>query len=113
MRGIVKRPMRWASAPRCWRRPGRTPPVMPFASRVAVCLAEAFAGADAYSADPSIIFFNPAGMSALDGTRASAVVNYIHPKNEFDDDGSTSLIPSAPRMAAMPVRMRLSPPSTA
>ena len=56
-------------------------------------LGQAFAGANAYSADPSIIFFNPAGMSALDGTRASAVVNYIHPKNEFDDDGSTSLIP--------------------
>jgi long-chain fatty acid transport protein len=32
-------------------------------------------------------------MSALDGTRASGLVNYIHPKNEFDDDGSTSFIP--------------------
>jgi len=32
-------------------------------------LGQAFAGANAYSTDPSIIFFNPAGMSALDGTR--------------------------------------------
>jgi len=56
-------------------------------------LGQAFAGANAYSTDPSIIFFNPAGMSALDGTRASAAVSYIHPKNEFDNDGSTSPIP--------------------
>jgi long-chain fatty acid transport protein len=47
-------------------------------------LGQAFAGANAYSTDPSIIFFNPAGMSALDGTRASAAVSYIHPKNEFE-----------------------------
>ena len=53
-------------------------------------LGQAFAGANAYSTDPSIIFFNPAGMSALDGTRASAAVSYIHPKNEFDNDGSTA-----------------------
>jgi long-chain fatty acid transport protein len=55
-------------------------------------LGQAFAGQNAYSNDPSIIFFNPAGMSALDGTRASAAVSYIHPKNEFDDDGSTAPI---------------------
>ena len=53
-------------------------------------LGQAFAGANAYSTDPSIIFFNPAGMSALDGTRASAAVSYIHPKNEFENDGSTA-----------------------
>src|SRR4029078_13519094 len=47
-------------------------------------------GANAYSTDPSIIFFNPAGMSALDGTRASAAVSYNHLKNKFENDGSTA-----------------------
>jgi long-chain fatty acid transport protein len=56
-------------------------------------LGQAFAGQNAYTADPSVIFYNPAGMSALDGTRASAVASYIHPQSEFDDDGSTSPVP--------------------
>ena len=52
-------------------------------------LGQAFAGQNAYALDPSIIFYNPAGMSALDGTRASAVASFIFPKNEFQNDGST------------------------
>ncbi|MCI0431657.1 MAG: outer membrane protein transport protein [Rhodospirillales bacterium] len=55
-------------------------------------LGQAFAGQNAYTQDPSVMFFNPAGISALDGTRASAVANFIFPKNEFDDDGSTSAV---------------------
>ncbi len=55
-------------------------------------LGQAFAGQNAYAVDPSVLFFNPAGISALDGTRASAVANFIFPKNEFEDDGSTSPI---------------------
>jgi long-chain fatty acid transport protein len=52
-------------------------------------LGQAFAGQNAYTNDPSVIFFNPAGMSALDGTQTSVVTSFIFPKNEFDDDGST------------------------
>ncbi|HXV22897.1 MAG TPA: outer membrane protein transport protein [Alphaproteobacteria bacterium] len=53
-------------------------------------LGQAFAGANAYTMDPSVIFFNPAGMSALDGTRISGGVNFFFVKSEFDDEGSTS-----------------------
>ncbi|HXV22898.1 MAG TPA: outer membrane protein transport protein [Alphaproteobacteria bacterium] len=55
-------------------------------------LGQAFAGQNAYTNDPSVIFFNPAGMSALDGTQASAITSFIFPKNEFDDDGSTTTV---------------------
>jgi long-chain fatty acid transport protein len=51
-------------------------------------LGQAFAGQNAYALDPSAIFHNPAAMSALDGRRASLVINGIWPYNEFDDDGS-------------------------
>ncbi|MDF2764822.1 MAG: rane protein involved in aromatic hydrocarbon degradation [Rhodospirillales bacterium] len=56
-------------------------------------LGQAFAGQNAYVKDPSIIFHNPAGMSALDGRRGSLVVTGIRPQNQFDDDGSFSLVP--------------------
>ena len=42
-------------------------------------LGQAFAGQNAYATDPSVIFFNPAGMSALDGTRVSAGASFIFP----------------------------------
>jgi long-chain fatty acid transport protein len=51
-------------------------------------LGQAFAGQNAYAMDPSIIFFNPAGMSALDGTQASAIASFIFPSNEFNNEGS-------------------------
>jgi long-chain fatty acid transport protein len=54
-------------------------------------LGQAFAGQNAYAMDPSIIFFNPAGMSALDGTQVSAIASFIFPSNEFNNDGSTTL----------------------
>ena len=53
-------------------------------------LGQAFAGQNAYAHDPSIIFHNPAGMSALDGRRGSLVITGIRPQNQFDDDGSTT-----------------------
>ena len=53
-------------------------------------LGQAFAGQNAYTLDPSVIFHNPAGMSALDGRRGSLVVTGIRVQNEFDDDGSTA-----------------------
>src|SRR5688572_19749825 len=51
-------------------------------------LGQAFAGQNAYAMDPSIIFYNPAGMSALEGTQASAVASFIFPSNEFSNEGS-------------------------
>jgi long-chain fatty acid transport protein len=51
-------------------------------------LGQAFAGQNAYAMDPSVIFFNPAGMSALDGTQVSAIASFIFPSNEFHNDGS-------------------------
>ncbi|MCI0431658.1 MAG: outer membrane protein transport protein [Rhodospirillales bacterium] len=56
-------------------------------------LGQAFAGQNAYAMDPSIIFFNPAGMSALDGTRVSAAASFIFPNREFDDEGSAFAVP--------------------
>jgi long-chain fatty acid transport protein len=53
-------------------------------------LGQAFAGQNAYTLDPSVIFHNPAGMSALEGRRASLVLSGIRPQNQFDDDGSAS-----------------------
>jgi long-chain fatty acid transport protein len=55
-------------------------------------LGQAFAGENAYAADPSIIFFNPAGMSALDGTRVSVGASFIFPNIEFNNDGSTTAL---------------------
>jgi long-chain fatty acid transport protein len=59
-------------------------------------LGQAFAGQNAYAMDPSIIFFNPAGMSALDGTQVSAIASFIFPSNEFNNDGSTTIFGPAP-----------------
>jgi long-chain fatty acid transport protein len=59
-------------------------------------LGQAFAGQNAYAMDPSIIFYNPAGMSALEGTQFSAVASFIFPVNEFDNDGSTTVLGPAP-----------------
>ena len=56
-------------------------------------LGQAFAGQNAYTLDPSVIFHNPAGMSALDGRRASLVLSGIRPQSEFDNDGSVGGFP--------------------
>jgi long-chain fatty acid transport protein len=53
-------------------------------------LGQAFAGQNAYAHDPSIIFHNPAGMSALEGRLGSVVITGIHAQNQFDNDGSSA-----------------------
>src|SRR5262249_5604971 len=53
-------------------------------------LGQAFAGQNAWTADPSVLFFNPAGMSALEGTQTSGLVNGIFPQTNFHDHGSTT-----------------------
>ena len=55
----------------------------------------AYAGAGATADAPSTLYFNPAGMTRLPGTRAAAAVHLVRPKTEFNDDG-TSHVTGAP-----------------
>lgn len=52
-------------------------------------LGRAFAGSAAVADDASTIFFNPAGLTQLQGSEVNIGLNYIAPKAEFDDNGST------------------------
>jgi long-chain fatty acid transport protein len=52
-------------------------------------LGTAFAGAGSSAQDPSVMFFNPAGIARLDGYRFSGLASGIFPRIEFSDDGST------------------------
>ena len=56
-------------------------------------LGTAFAGAGASAQDPSVMFFNPAGIARLDGYRISGSATGIFPRTEFSNDGSV-LTPS-------------------
>ena len=51
-------------------------------------LGTAFAGAGSSAQDPSVMFFNPAGITRLDGYRISGVASGIFPRTEFSNDGS-------------------------
>jgi long-chain fatty acid transport protein len=53
-------------------------------------LGSAFAGAAASAEDPSVLFYNPAGIGRLDGYRVSAVGSGIFPRSNFDGTGSLS-----------------------
>jgi len=53
-------------------------------------LGQAFAGAAAVAEDPSTIYFNPAGMTYLNGTQATAGLHIIKPKAKFDDNNSNA-----------------------
>lgn len=50
----------------------------------------AYAGAAAHTPDASTIFFNPAGMSDLEGDLISIAGHLIIPHAQFNDDGSTA-----------------------
>jgi long-chain fatty acid transport protein len=52
-------------------------------------LGRAFAGSAAVAEDASTIFFNPAGLTYLDRAELDLGINYIAPKSEFDNDGSS------------------------
>lgn len=52
-------------------------------------LGNAFAGGAAACADASTVFFNPAGMTRLDGQDIVAGVNFVIPSAQFSNDGST------------------------
>lgn len=62
-------------------------------------LGNAYAGGAAIAADPTTVFFNPAGMTRLPGTRVALAINYVNPKIDFHNDGSSvqaGPLPAAP-----------------
>jgi len=66
-------------------------------------LGNAFAGGSAGAEDASTIFYNPAGMTRLNGTHMVLGADYIIPQAEFNDEGST-LSPVLTGGAAVPLR---------
>ncbi|MCX4188459.1 OmpP1/FadL family transporter [Methylophaga sp. OBS4] len=52
-------------------------------------LGRAFAGSAAVAEDASTIFFNPAGLTYLDRAEMDIGLNYIAPKSEFNNNGSS------------------------
>lgn len=52
-------------------------------------LGTAFAGAGIAAEDPSVLFFNPAGATFLPQVSSQTAINYIHPRAEFDNQGSS------------------------
>lgn len=53
-------------------------------------MGNAYAGAAAIAEDASTIFFNPAGMTYIDGTQAAGALHLIKPNAEFKNDGSVA-----------------------
>lgn len=53
-------------------------------------LGAAFSGSASNLQDPSTIFFNPAGMTQLQGTQAQAAVNLLIPNADVDNNGTTA-----------------------
>lgn len=51
-------------------------------------MGNAYAGGAAIAGDASTIFFNPAGMTYIDGTQAVGALHLIKPNAEFKNDGS-------------------------
>lgn len=49
----------------------------------------AYAGAAAHTENASTIFFNPAGLTRLDGEQLVFAAHYIDPSSDFDNDGSS------------------------
>lgn len=52
-------------------------------------LGNAFAGGAAVSEDASVVWFNPAAMSKLQGSNLTGVLNIINTSSHFNDSGST------------------------
>ncbi len=53
-------------------------------------MGNAYAGAAAIAEDASTIFFNPAGMTYIDGTQAVGALHLIKPNAEFNNRGSVA-----------------------
>jgi long-chain fatty acid transport protein len=56
----------------------------------------AYAGAAATADSVDTLYFNPAGMTRLPGTRAGAAVHLVLPQNEFTNNGSSFVIGGGP-----------------
>ncbi|VAX06788.1 Long-chain fatty acid transport protein, partial [hydrothermal vent metagenome] len=52
-------------------------------------MGNAYAGAAAIAEDGSTIYFNPAGMTELEGTQLTGALHWVRPRGEFTNDGST------------------------
>lgn len=52
-------------------------------------LGNAFAGGAAVAEDATTIFFNPAGLTRLEGNNVEVAIHAINPSTEFTDQGST------------------------
>ncbi|MFK5986897.1 MAG: outer membrane protein transport protein [Pseudomonadota bacterium] len=55
-------------------------------------LGQAFAGASAVAEDASTIYFNPAGMTFLEGSQITAGIHIIKPKTSFNDAGTQATL---------------------
>ena len=55
-------------------------------------LGNAWAGGAAVAEDASTIYWNPAGLTRLDGNHVELSVHLIRPSFKFDDDGSTTVL---------------------
>lgn len=53
-------------------------------------LGKAFAGSGSDVQDATTVFFNPAGMTQLEGNAISAGLNFIRPQSSFYDEGSNT-----------------------
>ncbi len=56
-------------------------------------MGNAYAGAAAVAEDASTIFFNPAGMTYIEGTQAVGALHLIKPSAEFNNQGSVNAAP--------------------
>lgn len=69
-------------------------------------MGNAYAGAAAIAEDASTIFFNPAGMTYIDGTQAVGALHLIKPNAEFKNRGTLGVIgdegPNAGDLAFVP-----------
>lgn len=52
-------------------------------------LGNSYAGAAAIAEDASTIYFNPAGMTYIEGTQAAGALHLIKPSAEFNNDGNS------------------------
>ncbi len=55
-------------------------------------LGNAFAGGSAIADDPTTVFFNPAGMTRLEGLQMDTGLHVIIPSVKFDNEGSTHVL---------------------
>ena len=56
-------------------------------------IGNAYAGGSAVAEDASTLFFNPAGMTYIEGTQAAGALHLIKPDIDFNNDGSVRALP--------------------